>query len=108
MAHPPPGGIDLIPKTPQNDKEQIRVLHAVAVQSPLHQLVEDGLRMDRDRVVLRVVQARVAPWDRAKMSSLQVGQRRERIGFAARLDLRDPAAVVPWRRTESDALQVRL
>lgn len=68
-------------QTPQDVKEDPRILHTVPIQFPVDHFLKQSLGVQGNGVVLRVMQPRVSPRNGSKVKPLQPGQQFESIGF---------------------------
>lgn len=73
--------IQLVAQTPQDGGEEGIVLHTVAAQTSLDDLVEQGLRVERESAVPGVMQRQVAPGVERDLAELEQTQGRERVGL---------------------------
>ena len=104
MADSASSGVNNISKRSQDYEEQSCVLHAVPIKPSSYHLLKKTLRIQRDGMMLRVMQSRIAPRNGSEMTPLQNRQRAKRIMLDALAETLETAIRV-W---VSDALQVQL
>lgn len=81
MAHSASGGIYKVSQRPQDNEEYPSVLHTVPIQTPLHKLVVQAVRVQGNSVMLRIMESGISPRNGCEMEPLQLGECTQRVAL---------------------------